>query len=123
MPRAVVTNDVVRKELKTLPEGYVELRPMTYGQAVHRRSMLKLSFTTSKGKGSDFRGEMAAANKEITQFEFATCVIDHNLEDENGNKLNFSSPVDFAKLDPRVGQEIEKYISDLNNFDEDDQEN
>ena len=122
MPRAVVTTETVRKELKTCPEGFVELKPMTYGQMVHRRSMLKLSFTSSKNS-KDFTGEMAAANKEITMLEFATCIVDHNLEDENGTKLNLASPVDFARLDPRVGQEIEKLISELNNFDEDDQEN
>lgn len=119
MPRAVVTTTNEHFDLKTLPEGFVELRQMTYGQVVQRRSMIKLSFVSSKQQ-KDFRGEMAAANQEVTMFEFKHCIVDHNLEDENGNRLNLGSPVDFAKLDPRVGQEIEKYISDMNNFDDED---
>lgn len=122
MPKAVVTTTNERRELKTLPEGFVELRQMTYGQIVQRRSMIKLSFTSSK-QNKDFRGEMAAANQEVTMFEFKHAIVDHNLEDENGNKLNLGVATDFAKLDPRVGQEIEKYISEMNNFEDDDQEN
>ena len=120
MPKAVTTLDETQRfDLKTCPDGYVILRRMTFGQSVQRRAMLKLSVASSKGS-KDFKGEMAMANEQITRFEFATCVIDHNLEDENGTKLNFASPVDFSRLDPRVGQEIEKLIGDMNNFNEED---
>lgn len=122
MPNASAdTNKTTRKDLKTLPEGYVVLRTMNYGQIIQRREMLKLSVSSAKGS-KDFKGEMAMASRDITMFEFAHCIVEHNLEDDDGRKFNLSSPVDFSKLNPRVGQEIEKYISEMNNFEEDDDE-
>lgn len=117
MPKAVANVvDTERHELKSLEGGFVELRRMTYGQSVQRRAMLKLSLT---GKGKSFAGEMAMASEEITRFEFTHCIVDHNLEREDGTKLNLASPVDFASLDPRVGQEIEELISNMNDMEDD----
>lgn len=122
MPKAIAeVEDTSRRELKSLPGGFVVLRRMTYGQFVQRRAMMKLSVATT-GRNKDFRGEMAMASEEIARFEFSHCIVDHNLEDEHGQKLNFSSLVDFNRLDPRVGQEIEGFISEMNNFEEDDEE-
>jgi len=72
------------------------------------------------------QGELAMANREITRFEFKNCIVSHNLEIQVGEGtrlLNFDNPEDFNCLDPRVGSEIEKYISDMNQFEDDDQEN
>jgi hypothetical protein len=120
MPVAVANvEDSQRFELKTAPpDGFVVLKRMTFGQIVQRRAMLKLAVTS--GANKSFQGEMAMASEEVSRFEFNLCIVDHNLEDENGNKLNLGSAIDFARLDPRVGQEIEGHISDLNNLDEDD---
>jgi hypothetical protein len=123
MPKATadtVTTD--RFELKTLPpDGFVVLRRMSYGQIVQRRAMSKM--TVEAGKGKSFTGELAMASKEINDFEFKSCVVDHNCEDENGNKLNLNTPQDINRLDPKVGQEIEKLISDMNSFEDEDEEN
>ena len=121
MPKAVVSLDTKKFDLKSLPEGFVELRPMSFGQVVQRRSLLKLSVVA--GKNKSFQGEMAMMSEEVTRFEYRTCIVDHNLEDETGRKLNLASENDFRRLDPRVGSEIDQLISDMNNFDEDDQEN
>lgn len=118
MPKATVnTTDTERFELKTCQGGYIELRRMSYGQVVQRRALMKLEFV-SQGKGKDVQGEMAMASEKITRFEFDHCIVDHNLEDEAGRKLNLSAPVDFAKLDPRIGQEIEDLIGKMNNFED-----
>ena len=123
MPRATSnTQDTERHELRSCEGGFVELRRMTYGQVVQRREMMKLSLTSAKGS-KDFQGEMAMANQKITQYEFKHCIADHNLEREDGTKLNLGSPVDFDSLDPRVGQEIEGLIGKMNNFEEDDEGN
>lgn len=123
MPNATVNlEETENHDLKTCEGGYVVLKRMTYGQVVARRAMMKLSVESS-GKNKDFRGEMAMASKEITQFEFKNCIVDHNLEAADGRKLNLGSPVDFDSLDPRVGQEIEGLIGDMNNFEDEDQEN
>lgn len=117
-----------RFELKSLEGAYVVLRRMTFGEVVQRRAMTKLNFTTQgKGKNSSFAGEIAMASKAVTMFEFENTIIDHNLEKEGPDggptKLNLASPVDFELLDPRAGQEIEQLISDMNEFDEDDEKN
>lgn len=121
MPKA--TADVTstkREELRSLPEGYVVLRRMTYGQQLERREMLKMTMATDESKDGEFIGEMALASMKITQHEYLHCIVDHNLEKElpDGTlaKLNFAQLDDFKSLDPRVGQEIEKFISDMNNF-------
>lgn len=120
MPVAVsMTEDVTRKDLKTCAGAWVDLRPMTYGQVVQRRALSKLSILSQKGSGKSFQGEMAMASKEITQFEFSHCIVDHNLEDLDGRKLNLNTAADFDRLSPKVGQEIESLISEMNNFDED----
>jgi hypothetical protein len=123
MPIAIANvQDTQRFDLKSVAEGYIVLKRMTYGQIVQRRAMTKLSIDTS-GRSKDIKGELAMASREVTQFEFKNCIVEHNLEKADGDKLNLGSPVDFEMLDPRVGQEIEKRISEMNNFEDDDQEN
>lgn len=103
------------------PDGYVKLRRMTYGQTVQRRALVKMSVSAAKGR-KDFQGEMAMANEEITRFEFSHCIVEHNLTKPDGTLLNLSSPVDFGSLDPRIGQEIEKRVGEMNNFEEEAEE-
>lgn len=124
MPVAVVNlEEVEHFDLKSAPpDGFVDLKRMTYGQIVARRSMTKLAVEAKKGAKS-FMGELAMANTEVSMFEFKTCIVDHNLEDVDGKKLNLAGPVDFARLDPRVGQEIEKHIADMHDFENDEEGN
>lgn len=119
MPRATVSLDTEHFDLKTIQDGYVELKGMSYGQVVERRALMKLSVQMAgKGRNADFKGEMAMASVEIQQFEFRCSVVDHNLTDANDRKLNLKDPVDFNSLDSKIGQEIEKLIADMNNFDD-----
>jgi hypothetical protein len=121
MPNAeAVLNEGVRHELKTLPEGFVVLRELSYGEVVERRALVKL--TLQGGKGKNWQGELAMANTLVTQYEFKRAIVDHNLDNKDGVRLNFASPVDFGKLNPRVGQEIENLISKMNAFDDEDPE-
>jgi hypothetical protein len=122
MPIATVSIDETeRKDLKTLPGGYVVLRKMSYGQALERRALMKLSISTRRGK-KDIMGEMAMANVRIQQYEFRHCIVEHNLTDAQERQLNLTDPVVLETLNPRVGQEIESLISDMNNFEEDEDE-
>jgi hypothetical protein len=121
MPQATVDVESTQKfDLKTLPEGFVVLRRMSYGQILQRRMFTKLEVGGS-GKSGDFRGELAMANRKVTEFEFANCIVDHNLEDAGGRKLNLNLPADFNQLDPKIGQEIEGYITEMNNFEADEE--
>lgn len=116
MPRATITTESVHYDLKTLEDGFVELRRMSYDKWLSRQEMaLRMQFEGKKG--GSVAGEMAMANKAVTQFEFRECIVDHNLEDENGNHLDFRSPAALAMLDPRIGNEIGQYIMELHEFD------
>lgn len=124
MPKAVVSPKVTeRKELETLPPedgeegGFVELRHMSYGEYLKRRDMISnMSF---KGEGKNTEAFMKMANEEVALYEFATCIVDHNLQDENGNSLDFRSKRAFQMLNPRVGEEISNYIDEMNKWEKD----
>lgn len=127
MPKAVSNSqETERYDLKTLPgegedQGYIVARRLTYGEKLQRRAMVsKMKIESERGK-KDFQGEMQLVNEQATVFDFQKCIVDHNLEDENGNKLDFSRLADIRKLDPRVGEEIDTHLSEMNNFEEDDE--
>lgn len=120
MPRATVSRETERKELKTAPGdgneegGFVELRRMTYGEFLSRRDMIsKMSFD---GQGKDTKATMEMAQALVTQFEFKTCIVDHNLTDDNDKPIDFRSAKALAILDPRVGEEISHYIDEMNKW-------
>jgi hypothetical protein len=122
MPVATIrVDDTDRFELKSLPSGYVVLRRMTYGQSLERRTLMKLTFNTRKGQ-KNLEGELAMANRRVQMYEFSHCIVEHNLTDDMERQLNLSDPVVLDRLDPRVGQEIESLISDMNSFEDDEDE-
>lgn len=121
MPFAGLNNGTERFDLKSLPGAYVELRRMSYGQKLARQDLIRLS--VEMGKGKDMKGEMAMANKLATKMDFANCIAAHNLEkDDNGTLFNFNTD-SLDMLDPRVGEEIDKYINQMNNFEDTDEGN
>lgn len=123
MPRATANIESHEKrELKTCPEGYVVIRRMTYGQKLDRMKHVgKLSVEMGKGQKTT-RGEMDLLQKASTVYDFRNCIVDHNLEDENGNKLNLGQERDIDRLDPRIGEEISTLIDELNNFEDEENE-
>jgi hypothetical protein len=131
MPRATVDTEThLTVNLKTLPEGYVVLKRMSFGEKLDRRAMsasMEVPMGRSggrnrKGRQDDARATMALMQAKVTLFEFAHCIVEHNLEDERGRTLDLSSESD-KKLDPRIGDEIDQAISELNNFEDEDQDN
>lgn len=105
------------------PDGFVVLRRFTYGEVIKRRSLTKMSMDlgSKQKKGEEkkeMQGEMALASTDITAFDFATAVVDHNLELDEGVKINFTNATQLAYLDPAVGEEIEVLIAKLNDFTE-----
>ena len=123
MPRATVSTDTVRKELKSCPEGYVELRQLSWAEMMKRRdiaSRMYADVSTKQGVATQetIRQYMEVVNVAIMEFEFKNCIIDHNLEDDAGNKLDFSNPMSLQILNPKIGSEIDRYIEELNQEDE-----
>ena len=124
MPRATIDAEARQRfDLETLPggdgeeDGWVELRSLDYGQMLQRRDMAaKMAVEAPDGQGGNpmDRATIEIIQRKVTEFEFATCVTDHNLEDANGQKLNFKFPQAVASLQPAVGAEISNLIDSMN---------
>lgn len=119
MVKATVSLMPEREDLKSVEGGFVVLRFMSYGEYLHRRDLaMGMSMQGDLGKGTPDKINIDAMQSAVTQYEFKVCIVDHNLEDENGIKLNLGTPEGFAKLDPRIGQEISDLIDDKNRWED-----
>jgi hypothetical protein len=49
---------------------------------------------------------------------FKNCIVDHNITDKNGAKLDFRSEMTLHMLNPAVGMEIERLIDEINGGDD-----
>jgi urease gamma subunit len=123
VPRATATQAPEDKVLlKTCPDAFVVLRRLTYGQKLRRsEGAMRISMEMRRGK-RDTRADIDMMQTASTVFDFSHCIVDHNLEDEDGRQLNMSDPNDVIKLDPRIGEEIASLIDKLNNFEDADEE-
>lgn len=120
MPRATVDfNDTKRHELKSLPEAFVVLKRLSYGQKLQRQSMAMEMEMKQQGKDTQSSFQIAAT--KVAEFDFKNCIVDHNLEDEQGNKLNFQNPADVHRLHPAIGEEVGELIDGMNSFEDSDE--
>jgi hypothetical protein len=125
MPQAVSKVETKRYDLESVPDGYVVIRKMTYGESLKVQGMsmrmhmqsqeIQRARKEAKDKGLDEpQIELTVDVDSVTAFMFSRCIIEHNLEDENGKKLNFRDRQDFTRLDTEVGSEIEEFIQEMN---------
>lgn len=113
MPKATVSQETLKKDLKSCEGGFVTLKQLPFGLLLERRdNASKLSM-----HGKDDKVDIALMQRWSRQFEFVHCITDHNLEDDNGVKLDFNNEMSIYALDPKIGQEIEKYLDELNGED------
>jgi hypothetical protein len=117
VPRATVTQTTERFDLKSCPEGYVVIRRMTYGEKLNRQDDMMNMQTTADPKDKEMRIQIMA--KKVALQDFANLVVEHNLTDENDTPLNFKNPAHVNLLDPQIGEEIGRYIDQINSFEED----
>jgi hypothetical protein len=133
MPKATVDPELHHYDLKTLPpDGYVELRTLSFHEMELRKDIAGRMYQEEKvtrarqGKlGNDediMRAYFESMNVKVTEFEFRACIVDHNLfvDDAETQKIDFTKPMHTWKLDPKIGEEISKYITELTQIDEDD---
>lgn len=140
MPIAVATENLEgeRFDLASIKGGFVVLKRLSYGQKMLRRGMLSKAKMQTGGSGNraerrakgnqGFMAELELMNEKVTLFEFANCIIEHNLEylanpeDKSSIALlDFTKPEHVKMLDGRVGEEIDELINDLNSFEEDEE--
>jgi hypothetical protein len=134
MPKATVSTEHETFQLRTCPGGYVTLRQLSYAEMMHRRDIMARLYYEETVKPTNRaarraqkqspdatrRAELEVLNVKMMEWEFSKCIVDHNLEDDDGNKLDFSNAMSFDVLDPKIGAEIDGYIEDMNQEDEDD---
>jgi len=123
MPVGTVTGKPRHFELQSAPpDGYVEIRTMSYGESMERQDIVvKMTTETPRENpdGIQIGGEKVTwemANFATSLFDFQKCVVGHNLTDEHGRQLNLTTAHDLRQLHPRIGQEIEGYMRELNSF-------
>lgn len=120
---ATVPTDATRYDLKSVEGGWVELKPLPYGQLIERRDKAsRMSMLADNRKGDAAKLDIDMLQHQSRIYEFQHCIMDHNLGDGQGGKLNFSNTATLNLLDPRVGQEIERLIDELNQLEDVDEE-
>src|SRR5258706_2668959 len=92
MPRATVAVDTERFDLKTLPEGFVVIRRMTFGEKLERTDQMMKIHGSTVDKDNPF--EMSMSTKRIALKDFGALIVEHNLTDENDRALNFKDAKD-----------------------------
>jgi hypothetical protein len=108
-----------RFELKSLEGGWVELKQLNYHQVLQRREKAtRFQLSGEQQRGTAVEISMPMVTEALTLEDFKLCIHDHNLEDEEGNKLDLSSAATLARIDPRVADEINQLINRLNIFEE-----
>lgn len=120
MPKATVSQELHHHDLKTCEGAFVALKQLSFDQMLERRDKaMRMTMESETGKGRpSSKIEMESAMQWTRFFEFSNCIVEHNLEDDNGQPLNFNNPMTLKILDPKVGAEIERYIEELNQEDE-----
>jgi hypothetical protein len=117
MPVAVVTEELHREELKSLPGAYVVIREMTYGERLNRTS-LSGAMKVLKDQKSDYAGEISMETQRIAIWDFAHLIVEHNLQDRDERTLNFKNEADIRKLSAQVGDEVGQLIDKWNSFED-----
>lgn len=127
MPVATVDpNEYQRFDLKSAPpDGFVMARALPFGMKQERRDkamqMTMEQRTEKRGKNRRRVVEddvqtinLKTLSEWSTQFDFAYCIGEHNLTDQNGHSLDFTNPMTFKILNPKIGSEIEQILLELN---------
>ena len=122
MPVAVVTDPYVRFDLKTVEEGYIIVKRMTYGQKMTRQQMaMKMKMQVGNRK-EDSEIDIDMMNRLTSLWSFSNLIHEHNLTDEKERPLNFKNYADVEKLAGPIGEEIDTLIDKVNNFNEKDED-
>ena len=121
MPKATVSRDSTEKiELKSCPGAYIQLRRLSYGEYLRRQELaMEMGIKGGSGKTKDADLDLKMMQRVVQEFEFKNCIVDHNLEDDAGEKMDFRKGTTLDILDPKIGQEISTHIDKLIQFEDD----
>ena len=116
MPKATLSAQAQPYTLKSCPGGFVKLRRMTYGERLHRQDIAMTMSMQQEARTKSASMEIKQAQTSVGQFEFATCIVEHNLEKDDGSPFNFKNGLDFQLLDGAIGEEISSYIEEIHDW-------
>jgi len=119
MPLATVSRETVGPlYLETVEDGWIKVRKMGYGKHLKRQELAARVSQQMPEKGSktkdDRRLDYTMLAEDSQLFVFRECLVDHNLEDENGLKIDLHTRMGIENLDGKVGEEIDKLIDMVN---------
>lgn len=132
MPIATATDLPEVVKLKSLPadpsvegpageQGFVSIRRLSYGEKMAKRAFnSKMTVRSTKGK-KDAESIIDTFNERSDLFDFANSIVDHNLTDKEGRKLDFRNEKDVKSLAGRVAEEIQTAMDKINNFEDDEE--
>jgi hypothetical protein len=107
----------VEYTLQTCPGGFVKLRRMSYGELLTSQDMAYQVSVKESKDGGDPEAGVNVTQAKIFEYQFRTCILDHNLDDEHGRRLRFESPEAVHSLDSNIGQEINAQIEKMHRWD------
>jgi hypothetical protein len=111
MPVGTVNREPVGPfPLEKLPDGFVTIVKMSYGETLKVGQMQAKMRARSRQEGMEVEMETLLTQAYI----FKRCVVDHNIEKEDGSKFDLGNVNDLMNLDPAVGAEVEELVSKLN---------
>lgn len=121
MAIATITQPTENFKLKSCPpDGFVTIRRMTWGEKLKRQSMMTQyrMEMTKNSKDQDMALDVNILQEKVSLWEFQNLIVEHNLTDADEKPLNFRNVADIVRLGPVVGEEIQKYIDEVNSFEE-----
>lgn len=122
MPKATVDRSTKHFELETCEGAWVDLRTLSFHEMEMRKDIAGRMYAEQLGTESDDSGRayFESMNVAVTEFEFANCVVDHNLfkDEEETQKIDFRKPMIHWDLDPKIGEEISGFITKLTQIEE-----
>lgn len=120
MPKGTSNTETKRFELESVEGGYVVLRKLSYGERLKVRGLSarmhaqRAAMEQARAEGEDVGDfEMTIDAEAVEFYRFKKAIVEHNIDDGK-TQLNFKNRAHFVALDDAVGQEIEKYIDDMN---------
>jgi hypothetical protein len=116
IPRATVSLVPQTFDFKTCPGGWVKLRRMSYGELMNSQDLAYQVQMKQNEDTNDPEASLTLSRMVVEEFQIRTCVLDHNLEDDRGRKLNFASPQDVHSLDANIGQELSGMVADIHDW-------
>lgn len=138
MPIGTIRTETERFPLKSAPldpnipgdeDGFILARPLPYGMKLERRdksTRMRMEQTIQRNRKAKSINQSEPETQTIeiesestwaANYDFAYCIVDHNLTDPNGNKLDFANPMAVKTLNPKIGSEIESILAELNGDD------